>query len=83
MEAGFAEHGPYDAIVIDGAVEFIPNALVAQLAPAGRLAAAIRDKGVTRLSLGRRGGNSFAMVDFADAEAVVLPGFAREKAFVF
>ena len=83
MSAGAAEHGPYDAIVVDGAIEFVPDALIAQLAPAGRLAAAIRDKGVTRLSLGRRGGTSFATIDFADAEAVVLPGFAKEKAFVF
>jgi len=34
---GCAEHGPYDLILIDGAVRGIPDALAAQLAPGGRM----------------------------------------------
>lgn len=83
LAAGVPDGAPYDVILIDGAVEHIPEALIAQLAPGGRLAAAIIEPRVTRLSVGRRGGSGFAMAAFADSEAVALPGFARPEVFQF
>lgn len=83
LETGVPVHGPYDAIVIDGAVEFVPDALIAQLAPGGRLTTALVEGNVTRLAVGRRGGTGFALAAFVDAEAVVLPGFVRPREFVF
>lgn len=83
LETGAAAHAPYDAIVIDGAVEFVPEALVAQLAPTGRLTVALLEGGVARLAVGRRGGTGFALSAFVDAESVVLPGFVRPREFVF
>ena len=44
---------PYDLILIDGAVEMIPAALVARLVERGRLATALIDRGVSRLVIGR------------------------------
>ena len=82
-EAGAADGAPYDLILIDGAIEQVPQALIDQLAEGGRLATAIIDRGVTRLSIGRRTGNAFGLSAFADAEAVILPGFARPREFVF
>lgn len=83
LAIGVPLHGPYDAIVIDGAVEFVPDALIAQLAPGGRLTTALVEGNVTRLAVGRRGGTGFALSAFVDAEAVVLPGFVRPREFVF
>jgi protein-L-isoaspartate(D-aspartate) O-methyltransferase len=83
LETGAAAYAPYDAIVIDGAVEFVPGALIAQLAPDGRLTTVVSENGVTRLAVGRRGGSGFALSSFADAEAVSLPGFARPRVFMF
>lgn len=83
LEAGAPGHAPFDVIVIDGAVEEIPAALIDQLTPTGRLATGIVERGVTRLALGRRGGAGFGLIAFADADAVILPGFARPRAFVF
>jgi protein-L-isoaspartate(D-aspartate) O-methyltransferase len=83
LAAGSADGAPYDAIIVDGAVEVLPQALVDQLAPSGRLATGLVEDGVTRLALGRRGGAGFGLVPFADADVVVLPGFARPRAFVF
>src|SRR5690349_731650 len=40
---GFKKAAPYDQILIDGAVEFIPDAIVAQLADGGRLGAGLND----------------------------------------
>lgn len=83
LEIGAAAHAPYDAIVIDGAVEFVPEALISQLAPDGRLTTAISEAGVSRLAVGRRGGSGFALASFVDAEAVALPGFVRPREFAF
>ena len=75
--------GQYDVIFIDGAVEHVPDALVEQLAPGGRLVTGVVESGVTRLAVGRRGGAGFGLSAFADADVVVLPEFARPRAFVF
>lgn len=83
LAAGWPEGAPYDLIFIDGAVEAVPPALIAQLADGGRLAAAVTQGGVTRLGIGRRGGQGFGMTSFADADAAPLPGFARPVEFSF
>jgi protein-L-isoaspartate(D-aspartate) O-methyltransferase len=83
LVAGHADGAPYDVIVIDGAVERIPAEIVAQLAEGGRLAAAVIEDGVSRLTIGRRAGGGFGSRAFADAEAVPLPGFALPPSFVF
>ena len=83
LEAGAPDLAPFDVIVIDGAVEEVPAALIDQLAPGGRLATAIIENGVIRLAVGRRGGAGFALNAFTDADSVILPGFARPRAFTF
>jgi protein-L-isoaspartate(D-aspartate) O-methyltransferase len=83
LAKGWAKGAPYDLILIDGAVEFVPDALIAQLRDGGRLAAGLLEQGVTRLAIGRKGGDGFAMAAFADAAAAVLPGFAKPRTFSF
>src|SRR4249919_891713 len=41
LESGWANEAPYDQILIDGAVEQLPDAITDQLADGGRLGAAI------------------------------------------
>jgi len=57
--------------------------LIDQLAVGGRLVAGLIDRGVCRLSVGRRSAGGFGLTDFADFDAAHLPGFAIEKGFVF
>jgi protein-L-isoaspartate(D-aspartate) O-methyltransferase len=83
LVSGCPGSAPFDLILIDGAVECVPDSLVAQLADGGRLAAGLLENGVTRLAIGRRAGEGFGMAAFADAAAAILPGFARPKAFRF
>ncbi len=83
LTQGLADGGPYDVIVIDGAVEFIPEPIIAQLAEGGRLGTCLMENGVPRLVIGRRAGDSFGLKSFADASAAPLPGFARPPAFIF
>lgn len=80
---GALVNAPYDAIVIDGAVEQVPQALIDQLATTGRFATGLVENGVTRLALGRKGGPGFGLTAFADADVVILPGFARSRVFAF
>jgi protein-L-isoaspartate(D-aspartate) O-methyltransferase len=82
-DAGETVVGTFDVIMIDGAVEQVPDSLIAILAPNGRLIAGIVESGVTRLAIGRRGGSGFGLQTFMDAEMVVLPEYARPLAFVF
>ena len=83
LEAGHPAGAPYDVLMIDGAVEHVPEALVAQLAAGGRAVGGIVDRGVTRLAAGRKTSGGFALLDFADIDCVSLPGFARPKTFTF
>ena len=83
LDQGHAEAAPYDLILIDGAVEVVPDSLVEQLADGGRLATGLIDGSVTRLAIGRRAGHGFGLVPFADSAAAALPGFARPREFTF
>jgi protein-L-isoaspartate(D-aspartate) O-methyltransferase len=83
LERGHAEGAPYDQILIDGAVEFIPDAVIDQLADGGRLGTALIDRGVTRLTVGRKVGGAFGTVSVGDAGVPALPGFSRPREFSF
>ncbi|HZC37199.1 MAG TPA: protein-L-isoaspartate O-methyltransferase [Sphingomicrobium sp.] len=83
LEAGHGEAAPYDQILIDGGVEIIPDAIIAQLADGGRLATALVDRGVTRLIIGRKAGGAFGYLSIGDAGTPALPGFTRPKGFTF
>jgi len=83
LDEGWKKGAPYDQILIDGAVEQIPEAIVRQLADGGRLGAALIDRGVTRLIVGRKVGDAFGYLSVADAGMPALPGFNRPRAFTF
>ena len=71
---GLRKGAPYDIVLIDGAVEVIPDALVEQLRDGGRLGGAIIDQGITRLVTGRKAGGGFGYLTIADAATPALPG---------
>lgn len=83
FEAGHRAGASYDQVLIDGAVQLIPDAIIAQLADGGRLGTALLDRGVTRLIVGRKSGGAFGYLSIGDAGVPALPGFTRAKAFIF
>jgi len=83
LAAGHPGGAPYDLILIDGAVDRIPDAITAQLIEGGRIGAALIDRGVTRLAVGRNVGGRVGLRTIADADVAPLPGFERPKAFIF
>lgn len=83
LDHGWAARAPYDFILIDGAIEFVPQALIDQVADGGQLAAAMLDEGVARLSVGRVIGGALGFKSYSDAAAAVLPGFRKPRGFSF
>ena len=83
LSAGAADRAPFDVLIVDGAVEHLPDALVAQLRVGGRAVTGLVESGVTRLASGVRSEGGFGVVPFADVDCVVLPGFDRPRAFQF
>jgi protein-L-isoaspartate(D-aspartate) O-methyltransferase len=83
LAAGDPKGRSFDQILIDGAVEAIPEAIITQLADGGRLGAALIDRGITRLVVGRKAGGAFGYLSFGDAGVPALPGFTRPKEFTF
>jgi protein-L-isoaspartate(D-aspartate) O-methyltransferase len=69
--------------VVDGAVEQLPDALIEQVRPGGRIVAGVADRGVTRLASGIRTEAGYGLSPFVDSECVVLPGFERPRGFQF
>lgn len=80
---GYAAGAPYDVLIVDGAVEELPAALAAQVAPGGRIVSGLVDRGVTRLASGIRSEDGFGLNPFADVECAVLPGFDKPRGFKF
>ena len=83
MSAGAAAEGPYDAILINGAVVDVPTALLDQLKDGGRCVAVSIDNGVGRATVWRRHGMNFDRRPAFDASAPYLPGFEPAAGFVF
>jgi protein-L-isoaspartate(D-aspartate) O-methyltransferase len=83
LEEGWKSKAPYQLILIDGAVEYIPDAIIAQLTDHGRLGAALIDRGISRLVVGRRSGDGFGLQTMTDSGAAALPGFKKPRTFTF
>lgn len=81
--AGDAAHGPYDVIFINGAVETLPEALVAQLKQGGRLVALFRQGGVGQCCVLTRAGAGASRRYVFDADTPLLAGFERAAEFAF
>lgn len=83
LEAGTLAEAPYDAIVLEGAVELVPQALLDQLAEGGRLVAVIGSGGSALGTLYTKTDGDIGRRPAFNSDARPLPGFERPKSFVF
>ena len=88
LAAGWTPMGPYDLIVVQGAIETHLDKLFAQLVPGGRLVAietslSIHGRHTGRAMLYQPVGNDVSGRALFDATAPVLPEFRLAPAFVF
>lgn len=83
LVAGNPASAPYDAILVEGAVEILPEAILRQLKSGGLLATVERDDRVSRAMLYEKVGEEATKWPLFDAWATLLPGFERKREFVF
>lgn len=83
LAEGAAAHAPYDVIVLQGAFETMPPALLDQLKTGGRIAAIRAEGAYGTCQLGLKTSTGVTWRRAFDAAAPVLPGFAAVPAFVF
>lgn len=74
---------PFDVIVLNGAVEVTPEALLGQLKEGGRLVGVSAESRPPRAMIVTRNHGEFGHRTLFDAAAPVLPGLERAAAFVF
>ena len=76
--------GPFDLILIEGAVAALPASLTDALSPGGRIVTAMLTSGaMTRLAIGRNIGGVIGYNRFADSDIPALDGFTPPPAFTF
>jgi len=81
--AGDPAHGPYDVILVNGAIETLPGALGAQLKEGGRLVALFHRDGVGQCHVLTRSAGGLSSRHVFDADAPVLDGFRKAEEFAF
>lgn len=80
---GWPDDAPYSVIIIDGAIEILPQAITDQLADGGRIVTGWTEKGVGRIAAGIKRGNMATLRAFADCSAAALVEFEQTAEFVF
>ncbi len=85
LSDGCSKEGPYERILVEGAVAHMPEKLLDQLTPKGKLVAVWRqaDAPVGVASLWCRAGAGFARTPLFDAQTPVLDEFKAKQEFVF
>ena len=81
--AGKARSGGFDLLLIDGAVEALPDPLVAVLRDGGRVVTGLVRGAVTSLATGRKAGGKAALTTRAEMGIPVLREFAAAKSWSF
>jgi protein-L-isoaspartate(D-aspartate) O-methyltransferase len=83
LKDGAAARGPFDAILLNGSVEVVPDGLLGQLREGGRLAAVVLRSPPGRATLFVRAGGVVSRRPIFDAALTPLPGFEAPRGFVF
>jgi len=81
LAQGAAEHGPYDAIVIEGGVAQLPEAITDQLKDGGRIVCLFMDGALGTVRVGWKIDGAITWRFAFNASAPVLPGFEKQDAF--
>lgn len=84
LDAGYPAQGPYNVILVNGAVSEVPQAIRDQLAEGGRLVAVVRNASrIGRAMLLQRSGDVVSGRVLFDAAVPLLPDFEAKPGFVF
>jgi protein-L-isoaspartate(D-aspartate) O-methyltransferase len=81
LVAGAPQHGPYDVIVLQGAVAQVPEELTDQLKEGGRIAALFMQGPLGEVRLGYKRAGKISWRLAFNASAPFLPGFEKKLTF--
>ncbi|AZY93249.1 protein-L-isoaspartate O-methyltransferase [Paracoccus sp. S4493] len=81
LTEGAPKQGPYDVILIEGAVQDIPAAIVEQLREGGRVAALFVEGALGVARIGTRQNGQLSWRYSFNAKAPMLPGFGLQRGF--
>lgn len=81
LAEGAEQHGPYDVIMLQGAVECMPNKILDQLKDGGRIACIFNEGALGIVKIGHMSSSKVVWRFAFNAAAPVLTGFERHKAF--
>ncbi len=78
---GAPQHGPYDGIILEGAIETLPEGFAAQLKDDGRIVALFEEGHLGVCRVGIKSGDTISWRHGFNAGAPVLAGFEARHAF--
>jgi len=81
LAEGAPKHGPYDVVIVQGAVEELPETLAAQVKDGGRIACLFMQQGLGEVRVGYKRGERLSWRSEFNAAAPVLRGFEQKVAF--
>lgn len=81
LTEGCAQHGPYDAIVVEGGIETLPNVFAEQLKEGGRIACLFMEEHLGTVRIGYKVDGRLNWRPVFNASAPVLNGFRKETTF--
>lgn len=82
LKLGASDHGPFDVIFVNGAINAVPKTWTDQLANNGRLVCVLQSGPIGHASVFKRSGDVIGEQIIFDTSLAVLPGFERQAEFV-
>lgn len=84
LAEGAPKHGPYTIILIDGAITELPPTIADQLKEGGRLVTLTQKKNqFCQGMVYQKNEGNLSSIPLFETEAIILPGFEKEKSFSF
>ncbi len=83
LPAGYAAEAPYDAIILNGSVDEVPETLLGQLKTGGRLVAVLGEGSTGKATVWTRNDNGVSSRRAFNIAVPRLPGFQKEASFQF
>ncbi len=81
LQEGAPKHAPYDVITVQGGVETLPEAILAQLKDGGRIGAVFMDGVLGTAMVGFKSDGRMSWRSVFNAAAPVLAGFRKTRSF--
>ena len=81
INEGAKKEGPYDVILIEGAVEFISDEILDQLKLSGKIMAVFREEKLGQCRLGVKTNSRIQWANLFEANCALLNEFKKEKEF--